>query len=183
MLIGDQRSSASPCCPSPAWPAGWGAQTDLRGQQGTKSQQCSLLVPFSLVLLVAGRGRLVPFSQCFLICQTNTGRSYCSRNTEVASPWEKAVRQKSLLIFFAHQGLRGVVLKKTCSCHYRVGQNRFLLTSHQMKITSHTITGKDTAASPVPRILLSVMTRLQSSFHESSDLPHRSFSRKEKRQH
>lgn len=30
MLIRDQRSLASPHCPSPACPAGWGAQMDLR---------------------------------------------------------------------------------------------------------------------------------------------------------
>lgn len=58
-------------------------------------------------------------------------------------------------------------------------QNIFLLTSHQMKIASHNITGKDAATSPVPHILLNVITRLQSSFHKSSGLPHSSFSQKE----
>lgn len=114
--------------------------------------------------------------------------------------------KKSLLgFFFAHQGLHSTTgcaelvlpswwlfTTKTQDIHFLGcpeeklqlslvcgSQNIFLLTSHQMKIASHNITGKDAATSPVPHILLNVITRLQSSFHKSSGLPHSSFSQKE----
>lgn len=52
---------------------------DPTGHQGTSQQY--RLFPFHLVLLVAEGGRVMPFSQYFLISWTNTDRCNYSKNT------------------------------------------------------------------------------------------------------
>lgn len=193
MLIGDQWDSASPHYPSPAWPANWSARMDPTGQQ------YSLLILY-LVLLVAWRGRLIPFpSACSFARLTQTGATA----PKIQSQQHLAKRQsnKKAHYFCPSGSLRhdrpcrmspsksAAICYKNSRCifffccpeenpRYCVAQNTFLLTSQQMKIASHTTTGKEIATSPVPHILLNEMSRLQSSFHKSNGLPH-IFSQKE----
>lgn len=138
---------------------------DLTAQRGTTSQQYSLLL-FYLMLLVARRGRLMHFFSASSFARlTQTGVT--AQKTESWHNLEKRQSNEKACYFCPsgsprHDRLCGirpsksaaicyknsrcviflVVLKKTCSLCYCVGQSMFLLTSHQMKTASLTTAGK-----------------------------------------